>query len=165
MEEIIQNIQNRLVANVPALKYIDQDWGQMDFYPNHPVKYPCALIDIQSAQYTDIGRLIQEGVATVVINIYDLRLSNSSQAAPQTQKDNAMKIWALVKEINKAIHGQNILNDHGIPMRQRMRRTKRNDGIYLTELIYTIQFTDDSCQPQTSPITATPTIHTVGLLR
>lgn len=154
MKEIIQQVQNRLTAAVPALKYVDQDWGQMDFYPNPPVKFPCALIDIQSAQYTNAGEFVQQGAATVVITLFDMRLSNSSNAAPEAQKKNAQKIWQLLENVNKALHGQNFLQQgYGLPIRQQMRRTKRNDGCYQTELYYTVQFTDTTCQPVLEPIT------------
>jgi len=56
MKQMVQNIQDRLVQKVPVLKYVDQDWGQMDFWREHPVKYPCALIDVQSAGYTNDGK-------------------------------------------------------------------------------------------------------------
>lgn len=148
MKELIQQIQNRLTAQVPALKYIDQDWGQMDFYPNPPVKFSCALIDIQSVQYSNSGEFIQQGTALIVIRLFDMRLYNSSQAAPDAQKENAKKIWQLIEDVNKALHGQNFLQDgYGLPMREQLRRTKRDDGCYQTELFYTVQFTDTTCQP------------------
>lgn len=164
MKQVIQNIQDRLVQEVPALKYVDQDWGQMDFFPNPPVKFPCALIDIQSAQYTNNGDFIQQGTAMVVIRLFDIKLSNSSQAAPNNQKENAKKIWQLIEDVNKALHGQNFLQTgYGLPMREQMRRTKRNDGCYQTELYYSVQLTDNTCQPVLTPVSpVTPEIKTVS---
>jgi len=165
MKQIIQNIQDRLMQEVPALKYVDQDWGQMDFYQTPPVKFPCALIDIQSAQYTNDGKLVQQGVATVVISLFDLKLSNSSQAAPTGQKENAKKIWQLIEDVNKALHGKNFLQQsYGLPVRTNMRRTKRKDGCYQTDLYYTVQFTDTTCQPVMIPVSpVTPVLETVSL--
>ena len=165
MKQIIQDIQNRLMKQVPALKYADQDWGQMDFFPNPPVKYPCALIDVQSAQYTNTGNFIQQGTATVVIRLFDLKLSNSSQKAPDNQKENAKKIWQLIEDVNKAIHGQNFLQEgYGLPIREQMRRAKRNDGCYQTELYYTIQFTDTTTEPVlTSVPSVNPELKTVSI--
>lgn len=162
MKQIIQQIQNRLTATVPALKYVDQDWGQMDFYPNPPVKFPCALIDIQSVQYSNAGEFIQQGTAVVVIRLFDMRLSNSSQAAPAAQKENAKKNWQLIEDVNKALHGQNFLQDgYGLPMREQLRRTKRDDGCYQTELYYSIQFTDTTCCPKPKTVNPTPELKTV----
>ena len=166
MKQVIQNIQDRLTQAVPALKYVDQDWGQMDLYSNPPVKYPCALIDIQSAQYTNDGNFIQQGTATVVIRLFDLKLSNSSQGAPANQKENAKKIWQLIEDVNKALHGQNFLQEgYGLPMREQMRRTKRKDGCYQTELYYSVQFTDTTCRPELTPVSpVTPVLKTVSFI-
>jgi hypothetical protein len=167
MKQMIQHIQDKLTREVPALKHVDQDWGQMDFFPNPPVKFPCALIDIQSAQYTNTGNFIQQGTAMVVVRLFDLKLSNSSQKAPDNQKENAKKIWQLIEDVNKALHGQNFLQvGCGLPMREQMRRTKRNDGCYQTELYYTVQFTDTTCRPELMPATpVAPDIKTVGFLK
>lgn len=168
MKQIVQNIQDRLVQQVPALKYVDQDWGQMEFFPSSPVKFPCALIDIQSAIYTNTSDFIQQGTATVVIRLFDIKLSNSSKAAPTEQKENAQKIWQLIEDVNKALHAQNFLQTgYGLPIREQLRRTKRNDGCYQTELYYTVQFTDISCQKTLMEVDSVvqPEIKTVSLKR
>lgn len=167
MKQVIQNVQDRLMQKVPALKYVDQDWGQMDFWREHPVKYPCALIDVQSAQYSNNGNFIQQGTAVMVIRLFDLKLSNSSGKAPDGQKENAKKIWQLIEDVNKALHGQNFLQEgYGLPMRMQMRRTKREDGCYQTELYYGIQFTDRTCEPVLITVTpVTPELNTVSLQR
>lgn len=153
MRQVIQGIQERLAKQVPALRYVDQDWGQMDFFAPPPVKFPCALIDIQSAQYTNNGDLVQQGTLTVVVRMFDMRLSNSSQKAPDRQKENVMLIWQLIGDVNKALHGQRFLGvGYGVPMRWQMRRVKREDGCYQTELYYTIQFTDTATEPALTPV-------------
>lgn len=165
MKQLVQNIQDRLVQEVPALKYVDQDWGQMDFWREHPVKYPCALIDVQMAQYSNNGDFVQQGTATVVIRLFDQKLSNSSQAAPQSQKENAKKIWQLIEDVNCALHGQNFLQEgFGLPIRQQMRRTKREDGCYQTEIYYSIQFTDTTCVPVPNRHPVKPLV-TVGIAK
>lgn len=163
MEFIITDFENKLMHDVSALKYVDQDWGQMDFFQSPPVKYPCALIDIQTADFSDIGDLVQQGDTRVVIRIFDLPLSNSSGRAPNNQKENARKVWKLIVDINKSLHGQNFLQEGcGLPMRKGMRRIKREDGCIQTELYYQIQSTDASCKPTTKEAVAQPNI-TVSL--
>ena len=165
MKQVIQNMHDKLVREVPVLKFVDQDWGQMDFFPNPPVKFPCALIDIQSVQYTNSGNFIQQGTAMVVIRLFDLKLSNSSQKAPDNQKEYAKKIWQLIEDVNKAIHVQNFLHEgYGLPIREQMRRTKRNDGCYQTELYYSVQFTDTTTEPVQTPVSSVkPELKTVSV--
>lgn len=150
MEFLIQRFQDQLLNKVPTLKEVDEDWGQCDFYAERPpVKFPCALIDIQDAQFTDDGDLKQQGTLTVVVKLYVLRLSNTSNAAPQGQKDKAMAGWVAYTDIVKALHGQDFIkNGFATPMRARMQRIKRRDGIYERNIAFTIGFTDMTCVPQ-----------------
>lgn len=150
MDNIIQSFQTQLMLHVPALKEVDEDWGQCDFYTDRPpVKFPCALIDIQDGQFSDAGDLRQQGTLTVVVKLYILRLSNTSNAAPQSQKDNAKRGWVAYDEIVKALHGQDFIkNGFAAPIRTRMQRAKRRDGIYERDITFTIGFTDKVSVPQ-----------------
>ncbi|NDV45492.1 hypothetical protein D0T49_00295 [Paludibacter sp. 221] len=158
--DLIQDFQTRLMVQVPELLYIDEDWGQLDYYDKFPlVKFPCALIDIQNATFTNDGELAQRGVLTVVVKLYLLRLSNTSNAAPQSQKNNAKKGWAIYEKVNRALHGQDFLPvGFAAPIRQSMQRVKRADGVYQRDITYTIGFSDNTTVP-VRPITpARPTI-------
>jgi hypothetical protein len=163
MDNLIQDFQTRLKEHVPELLYIDQDWGQLDYYEKFPpVKFPCALIDIQSGQFTNDGQLRQRGVLTVVVKLYLLRLSNTSNGAPQNQKNEAKKGWHVYEKVNRALHGQNFLSEgFAAPIRQTMQRIKRPDGIYERDIIYTIGLVDNSCVPVRPTTQASPTIRAV----
>jgi len=160
MDELIQDFQTQLKAQVPELLYIDEDWGQLDYYDKFPpVKFPCALIDIQSGQFTNDGKLQQRGVLTVAVKLYLLRLSNTSNGAPQSQKNEAKKGWQVYRKVNQALHGQSFLSEgFATPIRQSMQRVKRSDGIYERDIIYTIGLVDNSCVPIRKTTPASPTI-------
>lgn len=66
MKQLIIDIQNRL-ASLPELKYIDIDWGQIDYYDQPPVKYPCALIEIRQADYSNEGQHVQYGTVIIIL--------------------------------------------------------------------------------------------------
>ncbi len=144
MESIITAIQTRLSSEVPTLKYIDEDWGQLDYYsPNPPVKWPCVLIDVQDAQWSNLGSLKQQGLLQLSIKVIDLRLSNSSHAAPKGQKNNSKSFYTLTQAIYKALHGWSNDKDlYSDLIRTAERRVKRDDGIKMHEMIFTTQFTD-----------------------
>lgn len=92
-KEVLKKIQD-LLATIPALKYVDEDWGQLDDYsPHPPTQFPLALIDIGNLQYSDIGidrtatpQNRQMATGTIVISIANLKLTNTSARAPLTQK-------------------------------------------------------------------------------
>ena len=144
-KEVLQNIQD-ILSTIPKLKYIDEDWGQLDDYsPNPPTQFPLALIDIGSLQYSDIGRdrstipqNRQMATGTIVVSIANLKLTNTSAKAPQTQKDQAWSIWDIIQSVHEKLHGIVVGGSAGAMMRTAMRKVKRDDGIQEYEVTYTI---------------------------
>jgi hypothetical protein len=145
MKVILQSIQD-VLSTIPELKYIDEDWGQLDDYsPNPPTQFPLALIDIGSLQYSDIGKdrtatpqNRQMATGTIVISIANLKLTNTSARAPQTQKDKAWSIWDIVQSVHEKLHSVAVGGSAGAMMRTAMRKVKRDDGIQEYEVTYTI---------------------------
>lgn len=148
-KEVLQNIQNKL-ETIPALRYVDEDWGQLDDYsPHPPTQFPLALIDIGALQYSDIGKDTaatpqnrQMATGTIVISIANLKLTNTSARAPQPQKDKAWAIWDIVESVHAKLHGIPVGGTAGALMRTAMRKVKRDDGIQEYEVTYTIGMTN-----------------------
>lgn len=148
-QEFLQAIQTQL-QTITDLKYVDEDWGQLDSYsPNPPTQFPCALIDITTMNYANIGKdnsalpiQRQTAEATITINIADLKLSNTSGRAPQTQKDNAWKILAIIEDVHKKVQGWKPTNKSGALMRSSRKRVRRDDGIQEYAVTYSVGFTN-----------------------
>ncbi|WP_346236142.1 hypothetical protein ABDK00_016955 [Niabella insulamsoli] len=149
MDILIKDIQNRLSAEIPALKYVDEDWGQLDDYsPNPPVKWPCALIDINHVLYSNAGRHSQLGEATITISVADIKLTNSSSKAPAGQKQKQTDYLQLIKSIHIALHGWHGHNHYSSLIRTIFKRVKRDDGVRQHLITYTCQIQDtDSVKP------------------
>ncbi len=147
MKLVLKNIQT-ILTEITELKYIDEDWGQLDDYsPNPPTQWPLVLIDIGSLQYSDIGRdkdpnvkpsNRQMATGTIVLSIANVKLTNSSARAPQNQKDLAWTIWDIVESVHAKLHGVKVEGSAGAMMRTAMRKVKRDDGIQEYEVTYTI---------------------------
>ncbi len=155
MNILIQDIQNRLAAEIPALKYIDEDWGQLDDYsPNFPVKWPCALIDISQVSYSNAGRQSQLGVAAITITVADVKLTNSSSKAPAGQIAAQATYLQLVKAIHTALHGWSGHAHYSPLIRESLKRARRDDGVREHNLVYTCQIQDTRPEPARIPATA-----------
>jgi hypothetical protein len=149
MKIILQNIQESL-ATIAELKYVDENWGQMDDYsPNPPTQFPLALIDVGNLQYTDIGRnrdanpeMRQMGSGTITIKIANLKLVNSSARAPQAMKNLSYSIWDLIESVHANLHGKVIGGAAGAMMRTSLRKVTRDDGIQMFELTYSVGVTN-----------------------
>jgi hypothetical protein len=148
-KEVLKNIQD-IITLIPGMSYVDEDWGQLDDYsPNPPTKFPLTLIDIGNLQYSDIGKdrsktpqNRQMATGTIVLSIANLRLTNSSSRAPQTQKNKAWAIWDIIENIHAKLHGIVVGGSAGALMRTTMRKVKRDDGIQEYEVTYTIGMTN-----------------------
>ena len=147
MQTFLEAIQTK-IATIPAFKYIDEDWGQMDSYsPNPPTQFPCALIDITNMNFSNIGKdnsanpiNRQLGDGTVTFIVANVKLSNTSYRAPQSQKNNAWSIWTVIDDLHKAVHGWKPLSESGALMRTGLKRIRRDDGIQEYQITYTIGF-------------------------
>ena len=149
MKAFLEAVQTKL-NTVSELKYIDEDWGQLDSYsPNPPTVFPCSLIDITSMVFSNLGkdnsanpvnRQTAEGTITIIIA--NLKLSNTSQHAPQPQKDNAWKIWEIIEKIHQKLHGWKPTADSGSLIRTAHKRIRRDDGIQEYQVTYSLSKTN-----------------------
>lgn len=101
MKQIFLDIQQQL-STVPALKHIDKNWNQLN-YEQPPVKWPCALIDIANADYSQVAQLHQIAEADVEITIADLRFTNTSLRNPN--REDGFDIFTLLDDVHQALQG------------------------------------------------------------
>ena len=149
MKEILLSIQD-IIGNVAKIKYVDEDWGQLDDYgSNIPVKWPCSLIDLTSVDYSDIGidksakpKNRQMGLVSVTIKYANVKLSNSSFKAPEVQKNNAYQLIEIVEDGHKVLHGFQPTPNCSPLMRTKLRRIKRDDGVQQIEVTYLMEVTN-----------------------
>lgn len=81
MKQIFLKIQQRLAGGVPALQYVDRNWGQLNYeQPN--VKWPCALIDMEAVEYEQLSAGALTARATISVTLADQVLTRSSAEAP-----------------------------------------------------------------------------------
>jgi hypothetical protein len=154
MKQLLTDIQNRLAEarhdDKPLFAYVDLDWGQTDFYDGMPpVKFPCTLIDVQNAEYSNEGQLIQLGHVTVQIRVIDMILSRTSAGAPEAQREKAARIFDLLRETHRLLHGWvGTPNRYGRLTRKTLARTRRRDGLHEYTMTFETILTDDSARPQ-----------------
>lgn len=144
MKTILTAIKAKL-NGVSDLKYIDEDWGQLNYYGvDIPVQWPCALVRLSGGQFSDIGRdwraipqNRQEGVLTFEITIAKVKLTNSSNRAPINQQNSAFEIWELVEKVHQALHSWKPTENTGSLIRSSISSTKRENGVQEISIIYT----------------------------
>lgn len=146
MKELIDDIKTR-IEPVTGLKYVDEDWGQLDYYSPAPtVKFPCALVDIGQVQWSDTGNRVQIGTASVIIRIADQHISNSNVKAPTAQKTKSLSFFDMIMYVHQKLHGWSGAKNNGPLTRVAYKKVKRDDGIREIEMIYAVEITDDSAR-------------------
>lgn len=133
---LLIELQNRISA-IAELKYTDENWGQIDYYsPNMPVQWPCALIDIQSAQFSNIGKDFsknpqarQMGQVLIKITLANLKLSPTSARTTAVQKQEAWHVMDLLESIHQQLHDHSPLPNCSKLLRQSFQRIIRDDGV------------------------------------
>jgi len=129
MQTLIDDIRERL-DGLELFRYIDEDWGQLDDYARPPAQYPCALVDIARVQIENTGRTTQTLIVTVLVRVADMRLSNSSQKAPEDQRELAKYPLELAQYVYAALHGWHKEDSaYGALSRTGLVRVRRDDGI------------------------------------
>lgn len=149
------SIQAQLKEQVPDLKYIDKDWGQLDTeYP--AVNWPCCLIDIESVEYGD-GRAVQTADATVLLTVADQRTASSSAGAAPAQVAEAYKTIDLAEAIDRKLHL--FSNGSFAPLvRRSFKRIAAGTGYECYQMTYVTAY---RCEypPNTRIVRATPVIN------
>lgn len=144
VKAILESVKQKL-AETSGLKYIDEDWGQLDDYsPNFPVKWPCALIDISQASYSNLGqdpdrlpRNRQQAQAQLTVTVANLKLTNTSRHAPTQQKQDASQVHLIIQHIHELLQGYAAAEVAGPMIRTGMQRIRRDDGVQQYEISYT----------------------------
>lgn len=121
-------VQDRLLELHPEnIAYLAEDWGQLDFYNERPpVNFPCVLLDIEEAQYSDLTRKAQRGDAILTLRVAHYDPVNISATAPD--RERAFRIFALMRMIYARLQGLSGEDFSGLT-RTSLRRVKREDAI------------------------------------
>ena len=70
MESILEDLVRHVGDNMPELKVVDEDYGQLEFIDQesrdtYPLTFPAVLIDAPDVSWSNIRGLSQKGLATV----------------------------------------------------------------------------------------------------
>jgi hypothetical protein len=136
---ILLNLKQHL-TQVTGIRYVDEDWGQLDDYsPNPPVQWPCVLIDVSAVSYSNLGQDAtripnsrQQGEAQLTVKIANVKLSNTSVMAPP----QGSVILDLMQQVHNRLHGYRPYERAGKLIRVSMQRSRRDDGVQVYEVNY-----------------------------
>ena len=148
-------IQAHILASVPAIKWIDQDLGQLEAYEVRPaVEFPCVLIDFPAANYSNEGQLVQWADVNISIRLGFAPFASANSVAPDISKEHALEYYEIENDLVKALHGFTA-NDCIQPMMRISAATERREDSYrVRELQFTTGTEDTTAQSAANIVTA-----------
>ena len=102
LKDILQDITLRL-CKIKELRYVASNWGQLD-YEQPPVQWPCALVDVQGADFSALGSGSLLGEAQVSIQIVNRPTVQTSARSPRPAQDCNLILLDIADQIYAALH-------------------------------------------------------------
>ncbi len=129
MRQILTDVMERLRERVTELRYVADDWGQMDFYEGTPpVKFPCALVSVSRVSFEAQTEGVRWATMTLLVRVADAPALSGTMAAPEAHKERALFIFDLIDRVGDTLHGMG--GDDYDPMEQReVTHYSREDAV------------------------------------
>jgi hypothetical protein len=141
IKDIFIAVEKAITENAPGIRYVAEDWGQLDFYQSHPpVQWPCLLYDVSAFDYSDRGLNSQDAVGTITVRVADYNAVNTSTLAPDHTPP--LTILGVISDAYKALQGLDGETFTGL-RRTKLTRVRRDDGIREYEMTFKTSFTDN----------------------
>ena len=135
---------NLLEAQVPELRWIDADEGQINASNGQrpPVAFPCALIDMTYLQTESLQAGAEKIRAQFNIRVAFHCCGSTSSAAPEHIREKALERLDVLEKIHRTVQWWNY-DRHINPMRrQRVTTERRQDGLKVYTMTYETEFID-----------------------
>ena len=145
---IFLSIQQHINDNVAAIKYIDQDLGQLKAKVRIPVSWPCVLIDFENFRFRNLAENVQTAKGIIVLRLGFAPYSSSAAGTPSAYLEQALSYYDIEWNLHKAMQGWSPGDDFGSLIRISAITQDRTDNYRVRELRYKIAFEDYSTKWQ-----------------
>ena len=142
MKTIYISVMERLKEEIPSLRWIDLDTGQLENAAGErpPVAFPAALIGVALPRCNTIYGQVQHCNATVTVRIaQNPPASRTAAAVPDAIRENALQRYALPERVHTALQGFGTQQFNELS-RTRQKYERRTDGLLVCEIEYETEF-------------------------
>jgi hypothetical protein len=105
MKDLYNDILAAITANVPTVRWVDFDLGQLDGTELPPVSYPCVLIGFEGATYSEVSQLIQLGEVSLSIRVAFKTFERTGSAINTTFRDVGLAHLDVLRQVHFALQG------------------------------------------------------------
>jgi len=147
-------IQSRILAEVPEIKYIDQNLGQyMHEEFRKQILSPTVLIDFPVTDFSEMQGNNQFGAVTISVTLFYDIWDNTNSLTPQNIKQAGLQYLEVNQKLFMALQGWNPDNCEALIRTQSKGHNANETGLRVKETTFTTQFEDRSCDDATPQIT------------
>ncbi len=162
----------------PLFAFVDQDYGQLEHTISGlpSVSFPCALIDIESADFDNAAENIQTATLKISIRVGFAPYSSTSGLTPEEWKLRALAFYEQEQALHLALQGwspgevtitedplttADLSDTFGHFIRVHTHSERRVDTLRMRRLTYTLSMQDHTTQPVVTLAGASPDIEDV----
>lgn len=136
----------RLKEQVGDLRYIAEDWGQLDYYNDAPpVKFPCALVSVSNVKFESQTTDSRYASMTILVRVADAPLAGGTMAAPEAYRGRAFAIFDVMDEIGRCLYAFGGEEFNGIEQ-QAITHYSREDAIREYAMTFATEYCIDTSE-------------------
>jgi hypothetical protein len=140
MKELFLLIRE-LLKDIPELKWVDLEKGQLDFSDTPPVDFPCALIKIELPRCENIISNIQTCQAMITIRLASRYSGETSAVTSDAALGSATAFFDAAQKVYLKLQGYSSGGMRPFT-RKGMREETRRDGLKVVQLVFETEFKD-----------------------
>lgn len=142
MKTIYRDIIERLQTKVPAIRYIDMDYGQLE-QSQPSVAYPCALISLNFPDCRNLTDDIQDCKAEIIVRLaFDpLNAGSTAAHAPEEVRERSLTPYDTIADVYTALQAFNDMS------RKAQGKENRND-LFIYKMVFRKEFEDYTASEQ-----------------
>lgn len=104
--QIFLKLQAHIKTEVPAIRWVDQDLGQLENYEiRPPVSWPCVLIDFNQTIYDQMQNNRQMANITFTLRLAFDSYSSTSSTTPSAFKEKGLNYYEIEQNLYKSVQG------------------------------------------------------------
>jgi len=145
MKTIYLAVMAQLKAEVPAIKWIDLDTGQLDSQSRPSVAFPCALISIGVVPKRSLTDTIQDCTANITVRLAWENSGQTSSITPNAVLNQSLAVYDTIADVYKALQGFSTANFDSLN-RRRQDREKSRHGLFQYRFDFSAEFEDDTAE-------------------
>jgi hypothetical protein len=146
-------IQDRILDQVPEIKYIDQNLGQyMHEEFRKQILSPTVLIDFPNTDFSELQGNNQFGAVTIVLTLFYDIWDHTNSLTPLYIKEAGLKYLEVNQKLYMALQGWNPDFCEALIRTQSKGHNANETGFRVKETTFTTQFEDYSCDDNSQTI-------------